>query len=233
MTRKQKHDGPTDAEIKRLLKRYACPVPFHVVRTRFLGALAAPDPMTPPMQVVAGLWDGELPAFDSTEDANELLSALVMGLWNRLSEHQQRKNPFKLTRLSLPQDGKSLARVAQIRVEELQGFIDGLYGDQEVVELPERAHEALQHLSELHSFMHAYVQFSDDPGLDMQDTQRTLTELTCIAHTEINALVLSCARARRHPQETHSAQAPQLHRARPSEGEPNESKVAVIRFDPG
>jgi len=211
MTRKQKLDGPADADVKRLLKRYACPVPFHVVRTRFLGAIAAPGAMTPPMQVVAGLWNGELPVFDNTDDANELLSALVMGLWNRLGQHQQRKNPFHLKRLSLPQDGKSLARVAQIRVEELQGFIDGLYGDQEVVELPERAHEALQHLSELHSFMQAYVQFSDDPDVDMQETQRTLTELTRIAQTEINALVRSCARARQHAMETHSAQAPRLH----------------------
>ena len=59
--------------------------------------------------------------------------------------------------------------------------------------------------------MHAYVQFSDDPGLDMQDTQRTLTELTRIAQTEINALVLSCVRARRHVLETQSVQAPRIH----------------------
>lgn len=210
MKRKQKHDGPTDAEIKRLLERYACPVPFHAVRTRFLGALAAPE-MTPPMQVVAGLWDGEMPVFDSTEEANELLSALVMGLWNRLSEHQQRKHPFHLKRLRQPQDVKRLAAHAQVRVEELRGFMDGLFGAQEAVELPERAHEALQHLAKLHSFMAAYVQFSDDPDLDLADTQRSLIELTRIAEAEINALVLACVRARRHPLQTQSAKAPQLH----------------------
>ena len=210
MKRKQKHDGPTDAEIKRLLERYACPVPFHAVRTRFLGALAAPE-MMPPMQVVAGLWDGEMPVFDSTEEANELLSALVMGLWNRLSEHQQRKHPFHLKRLRQPQDVKRLAAHAQVRVEELRGFMDGLFGAQEAVELPERAHEALQHLAKLHSFMAAYVQFSDDPDLDLADTQRSLIELTRIAEAEINALVLACVRARRHPLQTQSAKAPQLH----------------------
>lgn len=208
MKRKQKQAGPSDADIKRLLERYACPVPFHAVRTRFLGALAAPE-LTPPMQIVAGLWDGELPAFDSTEEANELLAALVMGLWNRLSKHQQRKNPFHLKRLRQPQDARRLAAHAQVRVEELRGFMDGLFGDQEAVELPERAHEALQHLAKLHSFMAAYVQFSDDPDMDLPETQRRLIELTRIAEAEINALVLSCVRARRHELETVTA--PRLH----------------------
>ena len=211
MTPKQNHDGPADADIKRLLERYACPVPFHVVRTRFLGALDAPGTMTPPLQVVAALWDGELPEFESSEDANELLSALVMGLWNRLTEHQKRKHPFHLKRLRQPQDSKRLASYAQIRIEELRGFMDGLYGDQEAIELPERAHEALQHLSKLHSFMQAYVQFSDDPDMDLHDTQRRLTELTRIAEAEINALVLSCVRARRHQLQTQSVTTPQLH----------------------
>ena len=198
MARKRKIKGPTDADIKLLLKRYACPVPFHAVRTRFLASLVAPGTMTPPMQVVAGLWDGEMPIFDSAEDANELLSALVMGLWNQLSEHQKRKNPFHLKRLRLPHDGKSIAGFARTRVEELQGFLDGVFGDQEAIDLPERAQEAMQHLSKLHSFMQAYVDFSDDPDIDrdIQDTQRTLAELTRIAETEINALVLSCVRAR-------------------------------------
>jgi hypothetical protein len=40
-----KHPVPstaTDEEVRALLVRYRCPVPFHVVRTRFLGNIASP-----------------------------------------------------------------------------------------------------------------------------------------------------------------------------------------------
>ena len=32
----------TDDEVRALLVRYRCPVPFHEVRTRFLGNIASP-----------------------------------------------------------------------------------------------------------------------------------------------------------------------------------------------
>ena len=34
--------------------------------------------------------------------ANELIGALVMGLWNRLTRHQERAVPFRLIRLEVP-----------------------------------------------------------------------------------------------------------------------------------
>ena len=39
---------------------------------------------------------GELPEFDTIDAANELIGALVMGLWNRLTRHQDRGVPFWL-----------------------------------------------------------------------------------------------------------------------------------------
>lgn len=80
----------TDAEVRILLERYLCPVAFHEVRTRFLGNIASPVMAASPMKEVASLWGGELPEFDTIEAANELVGALVMGLWNRLSRHQER-----------------------------------------------------------------------------------------------------------------------------------------------
>ena len=41
--------------------------------------------------MVEALWGGELPPFDSIDEANELIGALIMGLWNantRLTVHQ-------------------------------------------------------------------------------------------------------------------------------------------------
>ena len=65
----------SDDEIRRLLDRYRCPIPFHAVRTRFLGNIASPGPQASPMRMLGALWGGELPAFDSIEDANELIGA--------------------------------------------------------------------------------------------------------------------------------------------------------------
>ena len=63
--------------IRALLERHDCPVPFHEVRTRFLGNITTPALDASPLQIVQGLWGGELPVFDSMDEANALIGALV------------------------------------------------------------------------------------------------------------------------------------------------------------
>ena len=62
-----------------------------------------------------GLWGGELPAFDSTEDANELIGTLIMGLWNRLTRHQERSAPFRLVRTETKPTRQDLSALALMR----------------------------------------------------------------------------------------------------------------------
>ena len=69
-----------DAVARELLQRFECPLPFHAVGTKSLGSLALLDLSMTPMRAVERLWGGELPVFDSTADANELIGTLVMGL---------------------------------------------------------------------------------------------------------------------------------------------------------
>jgi hypothetical protein len=49
----------TDQEVRALLERYHCPVPFQEVRTRFLGNVATPVMSASPIKMVEGLWGGE------------------------------------------------------------------------------------------------------------------------------------------------------------------------------
>ena len=56
-----------DDEVRALLDRYRCPVPFHMVRTRFLGNIASPVVSASPLDTLKGLWGGELPGFDSLD----------------------------------------------------------------------------------------------------------------------------------------------------------------------
>lgn len=51
----------TDDDVQVLLERYACPLPFHKVGTRFLGNIASPVIAASPMETVKSLWGGELP----------------------------------------------------------------------------------------------------------------------------------------------------------------------------
>jgi len=62
----------SDDEVRALLDRYRCPVPFHAVRTRFLGNIASPVVSASPLDALKALWGGELPEFDSLDAVNEL-----------------------------------------------------------------------------------------------------------------------------------------------------------------
>jgi hypothetical protein len=206
----------TDEEVRVLLEHYRCPVPFHEVRTRFLGNIATPAVGLSPIKIVEGLWGGELPEFNSIDAANELIGALIMGLWNRLTRHQERNAPFRLVRPDIMATREGLANLATIRCQELDGFVDGLFGDKATIGLPERAHRGLETLSEMRALMAAVVQMASDEtkaatGQDLETTLRNMGEMTKVAENEIHAIVLSCARARRQMLVILPATKPTLH----------------------
>ena len=206
----------SDEEVQVLLKRYRCPVPFHAVRTRFLGNIASPDMQASPIKTVEALWGGELPPFDTIDAANELIGALVMGLWNRLTRHQERAETFRLIRLEVPGTREGMAKFARLRREELEGFVDGLFGNKESLDLPERAHKALGALGEIRGMLEASQVLAEDPTKPAEPgeiavTLRHFRELTRIAEHEMHEAVLSCTRARRQAMQGPPAHRPVLH----------------------
>ena len=206
----------TDDEVRGLLRRYQCPVPFHAVRTRLLGNIATPAMQAAPMETVSALWGGELPAFDTLDAANELIGALVMGLWNRLSRHQERSAPFRLTRVDVSVTREGLAELALMRQEELDGFTEGLFGAHESLDFPERAHKALDVLAEIRAMLKGVREVASNPSkpatpADIAATLGHLREFTRIAEHEMHELVLSCTRARRQILRMMPATKPVLH----------------------
>jgi hypothetical protein len=113
----------TDKEVRALLEHYRCPVPFHEVRAWFLGNIATPTVGVSPIKMVERLWSGELPEFKSADAANELMGALIMALWNRLTRHQERSALFRLVRPDVMATREGLATLAMIRCQELDGFV--------------------------------------------------------------------------------------------------------------
>jgi len=206
----------SDDQVRALLERDHCPVPFHAVRTRFLGNIASPAMQGSPIRMVEALWGGELPTFDSIDAANELIGALVMGLWNRLTRHQERSAPFRLTRMEVPPTREGMAALARLRREELEGFVEGLFGDDESLDLPERAHKALGAVAEIRAMLEGAQVLAEDPTKpaapdDIAVTIRHFRELTRIAEHEIHEAVLSCTRARRQMLASLPTRRPVLH----------------------
>jgi hypothetical protein len=208
--------APSEATVRTLLEKHGCPVPFHEVRTRFLGNIATPELSASPLQVIKDLWGGELPAFDGIGELNELLNALVQGLWNELTRHQKRSQPFRLTRVPVEPTAANLGQYGLIRLQELGGFIEGLFNGEEAIDLPERAHQAVGHLSELRAMMAGICELvSRDPNANdrtqLDTTFKQLRELTRIMETEIHEAVLSCTRARRQMLEGILTEKPTIH----------------------
>lgn len=205
-----------DKAVQALLDRHHCPVPWHAVRAHMLGAIASPVAGFSPITVVKGLWGGTLPTFAKPEDAVEFMNLLAMGLWNRLTKHQQRNSLFRLTPIKVPPTAAGLVRLAQLRRQELDGFTDGLYGQQASIDLPERAHQALNTLGDIRAMLAGLEKLSaagrtDSSGGDISGLCKQMSELGKIVETEIHAAVLSCASARQQMQKAMPAEKPALH----------------------
>ena len=200
-------NAATDKDVQALLLRLGCPTPLHVLRTLFLGSIASPRLDVSPMAPVAQAWGGEMPEFASTAEVEEVFGVLVHGLWNRLSEHQSSRNPFRLPRFEVVSTRQALHDLARMRAQELKGFVDGLFGTEDEILLPQKAHEAVVALSELHTmFDGAAALLADEakpaPADELKALLRNLQQMTIIADEQINKAVQSCKRARGQRLET-------------------------------
>jgi hypothetical protein len=201
---------------KAMLDEHAYPLQFHQAGALFLVQVTTPQMSTSPLVAIKRLWGGDLPVFDSIDDLNALLGALVQGLWNELTRHQKRSQPFRLTRTPMEETNANLALYGRTRLEELDGFLDGLFLGADSIDLQERAHEAVNMLAQLRITLagicdalarHTYV--DDRPELDMAFT--LLRDLPRIMETEIHEAALPCTRARRQMLETILTKRPTVH----------------------
>lgn len=214
----RKHPPPTEhsQQVRDLLRRYACPVPYHEVRTRFLGNIATPKLSASPLNVAKGLWGGAFPEVEAIEDLNRLIDTLINGLWNALTIHQKRGEPFRLVKVPTEPSVANLARLALTRRQELDGFVEGLLDGADEIDLPEKANASLGVLAEMRAIMggaHDLATRTVEPAdpAQIQETFRHLRELTRIMEREVHAVVLDCTRARRQMIRDATAKAPTFH----------------------
>ena len=77
--------------------------------------------------------------------------------------HQDEAHPCRLMALPTRVTRESLACVAEIRVEELHGFLTGVFGDEENLELPGSMGESLDRLMELEGIFAGMQELLEDP----------------------------------------------------------------------
>lgn len=109
-----------------------------------------------------------------------------------------------------------LAALARLGREEIEGFVDGLFGDAYQLDLPERAHKALGVLAELRALFEGAQGVAEDVNKpasprDMATTLGHFRDMTRVAEHEMHEAVLSCARARRQPLQRRPAVRASLH----------------------
>ena len=191
----------SEKAITAALERYNCPTTFPAARAILMGSIASPALHVSPLVVVATLWNGDLPEFDSAEDAQTVIGLLIDGLWNRLADHQSSRQPFRLVRAPVQSTRAGLLALATTRQREIAGFIDGVFGTQDQIHLPEKARQALEALAEAHGMFAAAAAVSADEGRpvserDLAEFARDAQKMTIISETQINKAIQSCKRAR-------------------------------------
>jgi hypothetical protein len=201
----------SEKAITAVLERYDCPTAFPVVRAIFMGNIASPALGVSPLSVLATLWNGELPEFETAEDAQAVVDLLVGGLWNQLADHQSSRHPFRLVRATVQPTRQSLLALATTRQQEIAGFLNGLFGAEDQMYLPEKARLAREALDEARSMFEAAAAVLADEGKpaserDFADFARHAQKMTLIAETHINKTIQSCKRARAGQKEPMSAQ---------------------------
>jgi hypothetical protein len=181
-----------------------------------MGNIASPVMGISPMETVKELWGGKLPEFESMDAVNELFNALVAGLWNRLAEHQSSRHPFKLLRFAVAPTREELKQFALFRQQEVDGFVDGLFGPEKEIDLSSRSQKALGVLAEIRAMLVGIMDLLEDLSKpaepdELKKLSRNIQAITLIAETEMNTTILSCKRARSHLLATIRATKPTMH----------------------
>lgn len=188
----------TVAEIGALLHKYQCPLSYHAVRTRILGSLARYDSVACPLSVILRFWDGAFPDLANFSQAHDVYQALGVTLWQELSKHRLSHEPFKSLEMSLTPLSTNLDVSGMVRVQEIEGFIAGIFDDGEETELPWPAFEAVTHLGDIRTTFFGLSKLmkraSETPGNIDKIAQiiKHMAILTSVMEVEIHATVLSC-----------------------------------------
>lgn len=121
---------PGDKKAKELLLKFHSIVNLEEIKAAIMGSILAVE-MVQPSRVLKILHGEETeghPQFTSLDEAKEHMS-ILMGLWNKLADHQSVKKPFRFSAVPNLEvdDREGWLGFARLRESELNFFLRGLY----------------------------------------------------------------------------------------------------------
>jgi hypothetical protein len=199
------------ADVRRLLKKYHCPLQLHQVRAQFMGAITSPVDQINPAQEIQTIWGAQPPDFASVAAANEFMQVLVMGLWNQQAGNFGVFHTFELIEHNQEPTEKGLKAHAQLRFEELQSFLLGFFQGQDSLHLSPEVCDCLDILDDLIAMFGGIARLPKERRAATQEELRGLIdqvdELTKIAQREINQIIATSAQQR----QSEDGAPPRLH----------------------
>jgi hypothetical protein len=184
-----------DAALKRLLERYSCPFPFHVVRMRLWGEIVSPSLQASPIKTIESLWPNGLPIFDNGDEANAFFQAL-MSLWNNVARFQDGSPPLKLQRIESIDTRETLHAAAKLRVEELnEGFMRGFTGGSRQIDVPPGVGDLLRRVEKgIELLAMTRNTFAKPPGPDdgamLEELRGVFREVDRAVQADLNAIAV-------------------------------------------
>ena len=106
--------------------------------------------------------------------------------------------------------------IALMRCQEIDGFIEGLFGRQGTLDLPERANHSLERLEDLRGLFSTIENVAADDKTEgsrkqLETTLKHMQELTLQTEKEMHAVILTCVRARKQFLASLPIERPTLH----------------------
>lgn len=165
--------------------------------------------------VLAHLRNGALPDMPDLDAFNELLSTLIHGLWNALTAYREADRPYRLMKPPRHASRLSVAFIAKVRDEELEGFLHGIFGDGEDLQVPGPMTQALENLMQMSGTFAGICELLADSSKpasaeDLQGLMDNVAKLTAIAEAEIHDAAMDARMVREVDGARYSAGDPVL-----------------------
>jgi hypothetical protein len=198
--KRPKFKYPGDSAMERFLRKHQCPTPLPVVRMRFLGEIASLDFGASPAKTVESFWDGDLPVFESEQEASNFFNTML-GLWNRMARHQDGVL-VKLTKPKKLRDRGDVIAAMQMRSAEIRdGFLAG-FGETNDKLLPPALQEAIHGLKEFAGRFDAAAERiqgpqRDEDGQSLDDYRQVVEARTKEIETLLTVVVRATKELRR------------------------------------
>jgi hypothetical protein len=207
---KSKFPYAGDAALKRLLERYRCPAPFHVVRMRFWGEIVSPSLQASPIKTIESLWLNGLPTFEDGNEANAFFQVL-MSLWNNVARFQD--GSLRLQKIDKVDTREALHAAAKLRVEELyDGFMQGFTGGNRQLDVPPGVGDLLGRVEKsIELLATTRNTFAKPPGPEdvamLAELSAVFPEIDRAVHADLNAIAVAVKNWRKEQLGTLHSQA--------------------------